>query len=648
MVQVPIPQEQLQGGSTGSFRAFTTVPQRSATGAQIAGLGEAVQAAGTAAANIFDVLQDDLDTAQTKEALAVWKDENRVVLHSANPADLGYLNKQGKAATGAARVNAQNRIARTAETLSNGLDNDVQRSMFAAAVSEQTTQLSQQMDIHEARAIGVYSVGQAKALSEESAGDAVDARTLPVPDLFGFQSNMTVAIDEAQKVADLLGYPPAQARAFVQDTTTAIHAGVIDRFLKQGNTDLAADYFQGVDPDEMRADVRTRIVGVLQTANMQDRGQDLSDIIVDEVDALSTEIQQAQRAGTFRPGQDPIRLDADDRLVEALRNLKERDMPSILRQVTRQRIEQHYSDQANREATILNDLVTNSKLTLAADLTMGPSQLPAEDIHELVRTGQWPTITAFAKTARVGGATQAFATFMGLTNEELLAMTSQERLILDTTVADMTTAQQNTVIRRWEQARAPTVGAPDRGVTVGERLNILAKRHGLQTVDGNFIRKSDEAIFDAVQIEANQRLLDVENTKGRQSGKDLMDILNSAFLDMIVVHDPGFWSAERRVLRRSLSQAQLFGAPFVQSVVTQGIAVTGSSAVSPAVRVFKLEDQDETRVRLTVPVNDHLVARLRAARARDPSEPRVTNQAIFDLWVDLGSPETLEELGVAR
>lgn len=653
MVQVPIPQEAQQGGSTGSFRAFATVPQQNATGAQISRLGQAVQSAGTATANIADVLQDDLDTARTKEAMALWNDENRVTLH--DPVN-GYLNKQGKAATGDARIDAQNQIARNAETFSNNLDNDDQRSMFAIAVEQQTLQLSQQMDTHEARAIQVYGIGQSKALSEESAGNAVDARTLPgehtVERELAFQAQKKVAISEAQNVAEMLGYGPAQTEALILDTTTAIHAGVIDRFLKQGNPDMAQSYFQGVDPEEISADARTRLQGVMRTASMNDRAADQASLIIDEVDALSTEIRAAQQEGTFAAaGQDPIRLDADDLHVEALRNLRERDIPDALRQATRQRIDQHYKDLQAREATILADVVSRSQETLAEDLTMGPTQLPDEDQTELIRTGRWAAMNTFAETGRTGGNPQEHARLMGMTVAGMRNFESREALALKVLDDGMSKAERNEVLRYWDAAHAPPGTTAERGVTIAQREIELAKRHGLMNDDGTFVSDDAEAVYGAVRVEASQRLLAVESVKGLQVGEELMAVLNTAFIDQFVTLEkprvffgliPG--GSELR-LRTSLSQSELQGTPeeVPGTIVDEetgrgGTAFAGTALVNRgrSVRVFTLPDQ--TEVRIPVPVNDRIVNALREAGER------ATNKRVAEVWAARGNPDTLEEL----
>lgn len=656
MPQVPISQEPLQGGALPAFGAPGVVPQQDFTGAQIQGLGQAMTSAGTAGANIADVLQNDLDDARKKEAATLWDEENRNILFDP---ETGFMNLVGKGATGEARTVAQDKMARSAQQFSKNLDNPVQRGMFQLYVQARTIAIGQEMFRHEAQQTRVFAAGEAKASAETAAGNAVDIATTPIGPIDNpvalaeamkqraeaVTAMMETAVREANTLAGILGYGPEQTAALVLDTTSAVHVNIVDRFIKQGNPDFARIYLQQVDPSEIQPQDRTRIQGVLTVATMKDRAANTSKAIITEVDEESLRrIQDAP--GTMDPMQ-ALRLDADDRKVEAIRKLRAMDMPEILREATRQHLDRYYADQTSAEAAKITDVFTRSIQALREDKTLAPIDLPAADLWELTQAGRIDNVNTFARTSRRGGNTQEFAKFMSLPPAYVRSLKNKEQLILDFVTQGMTQDEVNAALAYWHSVRNPA-DEEDRAVTIPKRLQILAKGHGFMDESGN-MTSDDELIYDAVILAANQYVREADKKAGyKVYGEALNNALNKAFVDTYVTYNPPGPRGRRRVLARDLTRLEMIGG-LVPVAELRRFPASGWSRPTttitrhPSTRIFNVIDEDDPsatiKVEIPYPVYRAIVDDLKKA------DTLPTREHIYELWIKNDKPMSLSDLG---
>ncbi len=635
MVQVPIFQEPQQAGALPAFGAPGVIPQRDATGQQLQQLGAATLSAATATANIADVLQDDVDDAKKKEAATLWDEENRNTLYEP---ETGYMNQLGKAATKEARIIAQNKMAVSAQQFSKNLDNDTQRALFGQLVQTRTIQIGQQMFQHEAQQTKVYATGEAKAAAETFANNAVDIATTPldplIPDAIAqraeaFQSSLLASVTETMKVAELLGLGPDATERMVLDVTSGIHVDVVDRFVKEKNPDFAAIYLQQVPDNQITPQDRTRLQGLVTTATLQDRAFDQASEIIEKVDRQSETLIQ-QSPGSMDPSL-ALRLNADDRLVMALAELRSMDMPAVMRDATRQRLERAYGERATAEAVAVANVVERSMQALTNDLKMGVIDLPPQDIEELRRSGRLTAMNTFANSGRFGGNPQQHARIMSLSRVDMQAQwPDEQKLRLHALDLGMNVRERQGVAAAWDAAHAAPNTPIDRVLTIQAMILDLGNRHGLVDDKGNI---TNLPIYNAIKDDANDRLLQVEGVKGRQVGQDLKDVLNQAFIDGFVTLDPGVGYLglpnERLVLRSQLTQAEL---------TNEDLSIFSLQA--EAFRDIKLRDRDETTARIALPVHDWIVRDLRAA---DPPK-RVTLATIFKVWDKLGQPSSVSEI----
>lgn len=318
MPRIPLPEEQIGGitrtvGTGGAFTAPGVVPQRNLIGPQIAQLGGAIEAAGAATADIADVIQDDFDTARAIEGFNLWNDKG--VRQTLYDEDSGYLGKEGKDATGAGRKEAQARITDEAEGISQELDNTTQKKLFRQFVNNRMGEVLTQMDRHEITQGKVYKAGQQQAMQRASVGDSVEALVAGDEETYGVQKG--VAVDRAREIADSLGYSDELTEEFVQDTTTAIHAGVIERLIAEGRGDEARAYLDAVDIEEIAPQERPKLRARVQRSALINRAARTSREIIDFIDK---EVQD-QTPLPIGPGQEPPRepfVDAQGRTIRPL------------------------------------------------------------------------------------------------------------------------------------------------------------------------------------------------------------------------------------------------------------------------------------------------------------------------------------------
>ena len=204
-------------GDAQPFAAPGVEPMRNFQPEQSAKLSAATQGAGQQMMKIGEMIQDQIDDANTKAADSWYTSQAQKVLFDK---DSGYLNSIGiKAKDGYAPT--QEKLAKLRADAEVALTNDVQKRMFSAVAAKHEINFSSQMDTHAVRQIRVYAAGESEAREKQY----VD---LAIADPQGRTSYTATAVQEANDRADLLQLPTdsTQRKAMVQNAYQSVHVGV--------------------------------------------------------------------------------------------------------------------------------------------------------------------------------------------------------------------------------------------------------------------------------------------------------------------------------------------------------------------------------------------------------------------------------------
>jgi lysozyme family protein len=220
MPTVPIidsPSVAPEAGNAQPFAAPGVEPMKNFAPDQMTKQGAAVQGAGNAMMKIGEMIQDQIDDANTKAADSWYTSQAQKVLF--DPKE-GYLNSIGiKAKDGYAPT--QEKLSKLRADAEVALTNDVQKRMFSAVAAKHEINFSSQMDTHAVRQIRVYAAGESEAREKQY----VD---LAIADPKGRTSYTATAVQEANDRADLLQLPTdsTQRKSMVQNAYQSVHIGV--------------------------------------------------------------------------------------------------------------------------------------------------------------------------------------------------------------------------------------------------------------------------------------------------------------------------------------------------------------------------------------------------------------------------------------
>ena len=204
-------------GDAQPFAAPGVEPMRNFQPEQGAKLGAATQAAGQTAMKIGEMIQDQIDDANTKAADSWYTSQAQKVLFDPQQ---GYLNSIGIAAKDG-YVPTQEKLAKIRSDAEVALTNPVQKQMFAAVARKHEVNFASQMDVHAVKQIRVYAAGESEARQTQY----VD---LAIADPVGRANYTATAVQEANDRADLLQLPAdsAQRKQMVQGAYQSVHVGV--------------------------------------------------------------------------------------------------------------------------------------------------------------------------------------------------------------------------------------------------------------------------------------------------------------------------------------------------------------------------------------------------------------------------------------
>lgn len=222
-------------GGAQPFAAPGVEPMKNFQPEQAQKLGAATQAAGQTAIKVGEMLQDQIDDANTKAADSWYTAQAQKLLFDPTT---GYLNTIGiKAKDG--YIPTQESLVKFKQDAEKALTNDVQRTMFASVVQKHELNFATQMDNHAVRQIRVYAAGESEAREKRY----ID---LAIADPENRQSNLNTALGEAKSRAQLLMLPAdsEQAKAMTLNVYNSMHTGVASDMINKNDFIGAKAYIE--------------------------------------------------------------------------------------------------------------------------------------------------------------------------------------------------------------------------------------------------------------------------------------------------------------------------------------------------------------------------------------------------------------------
>ena len=228
-------------GSAQPFAAPGVEPMRNFQPEQGAKLGAATQAAGQTMMKIGEMIQDQIDDANTKAADSWYTSQAQKVLF--DPKE-GYLNSIGiKAKDG--YLPTQEKLTKLRQDAEVALTNDVQKRMFAQVAAKHEINFSSQMDVHAVKQIRVYAAGESEARQKQYTD-------LAIADPVGRASYIATAVQEANDRADLFQLPAdsSQRKQIVMGAYQDVHIGVANDMMLNNKFTDAKSYLDKAFKDQ--------------------------------------------------------------------------------------------------------------------------------------------------------------------------------------------------------------------------------------------------------------------------------------------------------------------------------------------------------------------------------------------------------------
>lgn len=235
---IDVPQQELGAGgfqpfAAPDFAARGVEPMKNFAPEQMVKQGQAVQQAGQTAMKIADMLQDQIDDADTKAADSFFTARaQKIMLDPQN----GYMTTIGVQAKDR-YPSVMDELNKVKEEAMQGLSNPRQRQMFERVAQRHMLSLSSQIDQHAIKQIRVYAAGE----SEARIGRYIE---MGVADPSRRAEYLGVAVAEANQLSDLLGDPAdsEQRKARIKKVTGTFHTGVASEMILSNNFGAAKAY----------------------------------------------------------------------------------------------------------------------------------------------------------------------------------------------------------------------------------------------------------------------------------------------------------------------------------------------------------------------------------------------------------------------
>jgi hypothetical protein len=272
MPRVPsqfVPQVGLQDGALPPVQPAEVVPMRSFAGEQQQQMGQSMERLGNVTWRIGQIIEDEMNESRIKEAEVQLGSAAMNILRGQN----GYLTTEGKLAENAF-MPAADALDNEATKIRDGLDNDMQRTMFTQLAQRNLLQWKGAMADHRNRKVREYNIEASSARANMYVDNAVQ-----IYDLNGESSEYRQAVHtvntEIDNIAALQGLPlnSPQAKALRQSAMTKIARGVVRRLADKKNFADAIGYIDQLvafgnssDPVQQRLGIKEEDVAEVRSA----------------------------------------------------------------------------------------------------------------------------------------------------------------------------------------------------------------------------------------------------------------------------------------------------------------------------------------------------------------------------------------------
>lgn len=243
-MQVPVidtPSVNPEAGGAQPFAAPGVESMKNFAPEQISKAGAAQQASGQSMMKVGEMLQDQIDDANTKAADSWYTAQAQRILFDPQK---GYLNSIGLSAKDG-YIPTKEALIEIRQKAESALTNEVQKKMFASVAAKHEINFGTQMDNHAVKQIRVYAAGESEAREKQY----VD---LAIADPVNRAVNTATAVGEANARADLLELPKdsAQRKAMVQGAYQSVHVGVANDLMINNKFIDARGYLEKAFKDE--------------------------------------------------------------------------------------------------------------------------------------------------------------------------------------------------------------------------------------------------------------------------------------------------------------------------------------------------------------------------------------------------------------
>ena len=318
MPQVPIPSVPLDASGSPGFQAPGVQRFGDPRAGQIDQFGRSLTEVGATIASIAEDMQDEVDTSSAKESYTQFADFVNEKL--SNP-EGGYLYSVGKDAVGARREALMKELSQRVQDQSSGLQNERQRRKFNDAAARHMIGVRDRVYGHEAEQMRIWSIGQSKAMLEQSIENAIEAyfgRPVPgheqdasdvakaaevramasgtpdenaallvlpqgqEPKRNEFEQQKSSAVEEANHLADLQGLPKDSVvrKRMVRDKLGSLHAGIVGKMVSMGRSDEALRYLGNIKSGEIDPEALTSLTLSTRKASIDDDAGAYADSVI--------------------------------------------------------------------------------------------------------------------------------------------------------------------------------------------------------------------------------------------------------------------------------------------------------------------------------------------------------------------------------
>lgn len=270
MPSIPLPSRSLQAGSSPVLGAPDVLASPDVTGRQLQQIGEATTQFGVGTARAAGYLEDAAADAEADESLAVYAELQQKDLEG----EKGFLTLVGREAVvgvGAARKQLQARRQEVAASIKN----PVARELFSQKVRGLELEGVSRIDRHHASSTRAWRQGALASRLEMAVDRYRSTIQDPPPQANGGPPRSAVhrevALRTAQELADAKGLSDEERQQLLLETTTKLHAGVIEDLLANGRADQARKYLDGAGP-ELLPGAAAGLQKLVRTATVNDEG----------------------------------------------------------------------------------------------------------------------------------------------------------------------------------------------------------------------------------------------------------------------------------------------------------------------------------------------------------------------------------------